>query len=356
MAISKNTQANIDDSNLAAYPNGQVKDDDGTGDGFPLICGTMSDIFETFDKLMRLAANTFNDSFDNEVNGFQFVNSMIALAGKNDYILSLTTYAGVLGLATKLGILNLNERLIVQAAADWTVETTVTGNDTPTPVTLTVAITRQYKAGDYLMLIKTSGGVQLVSLTTADNLSVINTELGYLMGADNAVELAGTSTAAATTPAGNLYAFTQRVTDPTAAVPFLATTSKPGLLSAAQWNAINGFSSPIKNVGNFSGVNPGLGAIGSLAARAGDIVSAEINSIETGPPGSTTYLVTIANAMSGTSYFVRTSLQSVGTMNYDNNTLSPVFSPQTRTTFLWSLEASIVSSKNLTVHIEVIQI
>lgn len=354
MAISKNTQANIDDSNPTAYPNGQVKDDDGSGDGFPLIRATTSDIFETFDKLMRLANLTFTGDFDNENNGYQFVSAIIALAGKNDYILALTTAAGVLGIATKLGILQLNERLIVKAAADWTSETHIIGSDA---VNLTVAITRQYKAGDYLMLIRTSGGVQLVSLVTADNLNVINQELGYLTAATNGVELTGTAVNRATTPASNLYAFTKRVTDPTDATPFLATDSTPGLMSAADKTALDGFSSPIKNVGNFSALDPGAGSIGSFLTPAGDVVSAQITSILGSTPGNgTVILVTVANAMTGTNYFVRTSVQSLGAIGADSTTLTPVFKPISSTTFSLAISDSIGGVQSLKVHIEAVQL
>lgn len=352
MAISKNTQANIDDSNPTAYPNGQVKDDDGTGDGFPLIQVTMSDHFEFFDKLMRQAGLTFNTEFDNEVNGYQLVQACSALASKSDYILPLTTSSGVLQIPTALQILQLNEKLVCQAGANLTTETTIKGTG---PTALNVTRTSVWKNGDYLLLIKISGGVQIIRLVTADNLDVITSENAYLKASSDVTELAGTATDSATTPESNLYAFTQRVTDPTEAAPFLATGSTPGLLSAADKTAIDGFISPVKNVGTFSGVNPGNGTIGSFAPRSGDVTTAQVSSVESGSPGSTTFLVTVANAMSGTNYFVRSSIQSAGTMNFDNDIGGCVYSPQSSTTFLWSLQALISSSKSLIINIEVVQ-
>jgi hypothetical protein len=359
MAISKNTQANIDDSNLAAYPNGQVKDDDGTGDGFPLIRATTSDHFEIWDKLMRLAAIAFNGDFDNETNGYQFLQALIALASKSDYILSLTTAAGVLGIATKLGILNLNEKLIVQAAADWTSETHIIGSDS---VNLTVVITRQYKANDYLMMVKTSGGVKLVSVVTADNLNTINQELHYLLAASNATTIAGTVVNVAVTPASLLYAIGQYLNNATYASPFYATTSLPGLLSAADKTTIANFNPPV-NVGWFSGVDPGGGTVGAFYSPSGDVSSAQITYVgSTSPPnalgGFTNITVTMANPMANTNYFVRISLESLGLDYKDNNALVPVFTPLTNTTFKLSMADANANTviQDLKVHIEVIQL
>lgn len=358
MAISKNTQTNIDDSNPTAYPNGQVKDDDGTGDGFPLIRVTTSDYYETFDKLMRLADIDFNGDFDNENTGFQYVAALVALASKSDYIIPITTAAGVLGIATKLGTLKLNEKLIVQAVSDWTSETHIIGSDA---VNLAVTITRQYKANDYLMMRRTSGGVTLVCLITADNLNLVVSENSFLKAANDATELVGTATGYATTPASNLSAFTKRVTDPTDAAPFLATDSTPGLMSAADKTALDGFSSPIINVGTFSGVDPGGGSVGSFYTPSGNVTSAQITFVGTGggsnaAGGYTNILVTLQNAMADTNYFVRASIQSQGTLHLDNTILTPVFVPLTTTTFTLSIADSVGLTQNLKIIIEAVQL
>lgn len=358
MAISIGTQTNIDKSNLSAYPNGQILDNTGPGTGTPLICVTASDIWMFFDKIMRQAQLPFNASFDNEVNGYQFVQACAALASKSDFVLAITSVSSILQIPTNLDILQLNEKLICKASADWNTETQIKGTSA---TLLTVAITRQYKAGDYLMLIRTSGGIQLVSLVTADNISVINGELGFLKATTDTNELAGTTILAATTPASNLYAFTKRVTDPTAATPYLATASTPGLLSAAQWNAIQNFVNPIKNVGWFSGVDPGAGSVGSFYTPSGNVTTAQLTFVGTGggsnaAGGYSNYLVTMANAMANTNYFVRISLESQGTFSRDNNILSPVWTPVSTTTFNLSLADAVGNTQNLKVHIEVIQL
>lgn len=356
MAISKNTQTNIDDSNLAAYPNGQVKDNTGTGDGFPLNTVTTSDHFEFFDKLMRLANLTFNNNFDNETNGYQFVQGAIALASKSDFILPITTSSGVLQIPTNIDILQLNEKLICQAATDWTAETQIKGT---TATLLTVTITRQYKANDYLMLLRTSVGVQLISLVTADNINLIIGENAYLKAASDSDEDAGTSITKATTPESNKYIFTKRVTDPTAAIPFLATETTPGLMSAADKTALDGFTNPVKNVGWFSGMDPGGGTVGAFAPVSGDITTAQITAVD-GSGSYTIYRCTVANAMTitgGHSYFVRVHFMSEGTFTTDIHVDGPVCRVVSATQFDFSVQQTTSGgTQNIKVHLEVVQI
>lgn len=354
MAISKNLQANIDDSDPTNYPNGQVKDDDGTNNGFPLIQVTVSDIFETFDKLIRMAAITFNDEFDNEGNGYQFVDAIIALAGKNDYILPITTSGDILQIPTATNILQLNERLICQAQADLGDETQIKGTGA---ALLNITRTRVWKSGDYLLLIRTNTGILVVGLITSDNVNLIVSENAYLKAAANADEDTGTSTTKATTPASNKYIFTKRVTDPTAAIPFLASHTHPGLLSAADKTAIDGFASPVKNVGWFSGVDAGGGTVGATAPRSGDIVSAVITNVG-GAGDFTIYLVTLANAMTGTNYFIRYSVASEGTIAPTDSSIgTPVFRPLTDTTFSFSIiQFGLGGVQNLKIHCEAVQI
>lgn len=352
MAISKNTQTNIDDSDLAKYPNGQVKDDSGTGDGFPLERVTVSDHFEFFDKLIRLAGLTFNNTFDNETNGYQFVQAAIALASKSDYILPLTTSAGILQIPTNLGILQLNEKMICQAATDYTTETQIKGS---AATLYTIAITRQFKANDYLMLIRTSTGIQLISLVTADNINLIINENAYLKAAANSDEDTGTSVTKATTPASNIYIFTKRVTDPTVAIPFLATTTTPGLLSAADKVKINNGNST-KNTGWFSGFDAGGGTVGSFYTVHGDITAAQITVVD-GPGAYTQVRVTMANTMTGTTYFVRMICESMGTFTTDADVFTPTFKPFSTTQFDFLLyQGPLGGVQNLKIHCEVVQI
>lgn len=360
MAINIGDQTNIDKSDLANYPNGQILDNTGgPGTGTPIIRITASDMWMLPDKLMRLAQIPYSGNFDNESNGYQFVNALIALASKSDYIQALGTTADILQLPNiNLDILNLDEKLICQAATNWTVETQIKGS---TATLLTVTITRQYKAGDYLMMRRTSGGVTLVCIITYDNLNVVVNELSYLKAAANSDEDTGTSVAKATTPASNKYIFTKRVTDPTAAIPFLVSTTTPGLMSAADKVALNSFSSPVKNVGFFSGVDVGGGTVGAFYTPGGDITQAQITAIipNTGgnlPGGGSQILVTMAHAMANTNYFVRMFLQSQGTLSRDTACAAPVFIPLTTTTFTLAIGDVLGGVQNLKIHCEVVQL
>ncbi len=352
MAFNLGDQTNIDKSDLAKYPNGQIKDNSGSDDGTPVNRETSSDLWIFFDKLMRLAGIAYNGDYDNEANGYQYVQAAIALASKSDYVLSLTTSGGKLQVPTKLGTLQENEKMLLLAVSDLGAETLIVGSDA---VEKTIIITQQWKAGDYLLMVNTAGGVKIIQWLTGDNINVVVAANNFLKAANNAATLAGLITTAAVTPASLLYAVDKFLTDDVESVPFLATDTNNGLLSAEDKIIIDGFVNKVKNVGTFSGVVPGSGTIGSFAPRTGNVVSAQISSSEAGTPGSTTYLVTLANAMSGT-YFVRTSIQSDGTLNLDNDILCPVWRPLTSTTFSWSLQGAVGGGQSLTIFIEVVQV
>lgn len=360
MAISKNNQANIDDSNLAAYPNGQVKDNDGTGDGFPLNRVTTSDIYEFFDKLIRLAGITFNNSFDNETNGYQFVAACVALASKSDYVLAMTTTAGVLQVPTKLGILQVNEKLLVKAASDWSTETTINGSDA---VTKTFTTVPNFKAGDYLLMINTGSAVTFVRLVTKDNISVIAGENAFLQATNNSDELAGTRTNVATTPASNKYVFTQRVNDPTNAAPYLATVSLPGIMSAADKTKLNALSN-VTNRGAFNSVDAGGGTVGTTFTCTGNLTSATITAlfgvaytvgaVDVGR--GTQIRVVMANAMANTSYKIQFTLESLSTLDADTTVWTPVFQVVNTTTFDMLIREGENRTQALKIHIDAIQL
>lgn len=362
MAINKGAQPNVDKSNLAAYPNGQVKDDDGTGDGFPLIQVTVSDIYETLDKLLRLSGQTYNGQFDNETNGYQFVKGIISLASKSDYILSLTTVAGVLNISTALAILQTNEKLIAQANADYTTETTITGNDSPI-VIKTVSITKDYKAGDYVMLINNGGNIAIVQLITGDNFNFVAGFNAYLKATNNATELAGTSVAVATTPASNLYAFEQRINDPTNSAPYIASGSQAGVMSISQFNKFNNYPVPV-NIGYFSGVDIGSGTVGTTYTPNGNCVSATltvvytpyftVSSVTVG--GGSVINVVMANAMANVNYKVRFYIESTGTLNFDSGAMYPTFEVVSTTVFNVAIRELAGATQSLKIHFEAIQI
>jgi hypothetical protein len=360
MAINLGDQLNIDKSDLANYPNGQIQDNDGTDNGTPINRVTSSDLWMFFDKLMRNAALSYNGNFDNEGNGYQYIDALMSLASKSDYVLSLTTTGGgtpILNINTRLGILQTNEKLLALAVSDYTSETQITGTDSPV-VTKSIIITQQWKAGDYLLLVNTPSGIKIIQEVNGDNINTIVAANNFLKAANNVVTLAGTATNAAVTPASLLYAFQQRLNDGTNAAPFFADSTKPGIISAATYDLIANFNNPVKNVGWFSGVNPGSGTVGSFATRSGNITQAQITGVQNNPGGSTTYRVTMQNAMANTNYYVRFMLQSEGTLTLDNDCLSPVFQIVSTTQFDFSINQAptFSSTVNLKVHCEVVQI
>lgn len=353
MAINLGDQINIDKSNLAAYPNGQIKDDDGTGDGTPINRVTSSDVYIFFDKLMRLAGLTYSGDFDNEINNYQFVQAAVALASKSDYILALTTSAGVLQIPTAIQILQLNEKLICQANFNQTTETTIKGTGA-SPKNITV--TSPVKNGDFILLINGSTSIKLIRLATADNINQLVSDNAYLKAASDAETLAGSLTTKAVTPHSFLAALALLLNNNTNSAPYLATTAHNGLLSAADKTAIDNFNTPIKNTGWFSGLDPGSsGQIGTNLSPSGDVTLATVTSTES---DSSTVRVTIANAMANTNYFVSMFVESTGTITLDNDLGCPVFKPFSTTQFDMSIgqPPGTTSVQNLKIHFQVVQI
>ena len=112
-----------------------------------------------------------------------------------------------------------------------------------------------------------------------------------------------------------------------------------------------------KNRGGISGVDPGE-TTGSKTVF-GNISAALVNSSEPSSGGdwnSTTYLVTMANTMTNTNYFVRASLESLGTITLDNDCLTPVIKKISATQFYLSIQALALGVQNLKVHLEVISL
>lgn len=206
---NKLTQANINNSDPANYPDGRIKNNTGSGNGTPVNEEVYGDIHEMKDKLMRLYGIEHNGLPDNESNGYQFVEALIALASKNDYVLPLTSQGGVLRIPVKLGRLQNDESFVLKAGVDFASETTITGTLDGTTKTLSVLGT--FKQNEYVRMINTATSVVLVRMIDSFNLDSAVTDLLYLKGASLPEEIAGVIADKATTPLTNLNAFTQRV-------------------------------------------------------------------------------------------------------------------------------------------------
>lgn len=350
MASNKKDAPNIDNSDLTNYPDGRIRDNSGAGDGTPVNRLIYSDLHEFFAKIMRLAGLVYNGLPDNESNGYQLVEAAVALAGKNDIITTLNVSGGIAQIPVKLSILKDGEILTCVAGFNYATETQIKGTE---PSLKTIVVPSGFKTGDYLILINSAANIKIVRLADASNINTLVAELLFLKAATEGEEYAGAITTKATTPYYNQLAFARRVIGLDSG-SFLATTIRNGLLSKEDKVLLNSLAvSSVRNTGWFSGVNPGPEPVGTVAPRSGDVVSAVVIMSTT---TSITYLVTLANPMVGTNYFVRSSIQSEGIIESDNDVQSAVFRPISPTTFQWSMTEDPVSTQSLKIHIEAVQI
>lgn len=352
MAITKKTQTNLDNSDPINYPDGKLKDNDGSDDGTPLNVQTLSDMFEVWGKLMRLADIVYNNSFDDEGGGYQLVDALIALANKNNFTYVVdTTNVIIVGVSTpvltipvKMNIIKNNEILIGKANINYTGQTLIQGSDN---VRRTIFSSSNFKTNDRVILFNNGGNIVIETLPTSANLDALNAALGYTKPTTEADEYAGTSTTEATTPYTNQLAFFRRTVGPDSG-NYLATAIRNGLLSMADKVKID--NNLAKNTGWFSGVDVGTGSVGTSYPRAGDVVSAILQSA---PTNEIVILVTMANAMPG-NYFVRLMVESQGNIFFDNDCYQAVFKPVSATTFQVSIGEYTSSTQNLKIHIEAV--
>jgi len=243
---NKGTLVNIDNSDLAVYPNGRIKNQTGVGDGTPVNEEVYGDIHETKDKLMRLYGISHNGLPDNETNGYQLIEALVALASKNDFCLPLNSVADVLTVPLKIGKLKDNEVFILKASINKNVETTIKG--TLDNVTKAVTFLGDFKANEYVRMINTPGSVVIIRMVDSFNLESVITDLNFLKKASQAEENAGAVDTAATTPVVNKVAFTKRVIGSDSGGFLAKPTGDPdernGLLSKADKKKIDDYADP----------------------------------------------------------------------------------------------------------------
>lgn len=343
---------NVDNSDLYNYPDGRVKDNRGSGDGTPVNCSVYGDLHSNISRLMRLYNIAPTGLPDNETSGYQIIEALMALASKNDYIYPLTTNGtDTLSIDIKLSLMKDNEFLICLASANKTTETLIKGSGV---TSMAVTYSGNFKTNEYVRVIKTSGGVSIVRVADWNSLDAMCTDLLFLKKASQAEENAGAIDTKATTPLVNLVAFTRRVIGADSG-SFLAQPTgvgaRNGLLSSADKAIIDGIgASPVKNIGWFSGLDVNGGTV-SLAV-SGDITAATVVS----GSGASVITVTMANAMTGVNYFVRTFVESQGSMNIDKNIIREVFKPISTTQFSIQFAETSGGVQSLKVHIEVVQL
>ena len=339
---------NVDNSNPADYPDGRIKDNTGAGNGTPVNEFTKGDIHQTFLKAKRLYGITENGLPDNETNGFQMLDGIIALASKNDFILTISDNAGVLSVPVKLGYMKIGEQIVCKAGLDKSTQTIIQGTD---GANFTIAYVGIFKANEYVRLVKTaSNTITLIRLVDAVNADLAVGEYGYLKKASQSESDAGIIDTKSITPLVEKVTFTKRVNG-TDSEAYLATQVANGLMSLEDKTKLDNFESNVKNIGFISGVNPG--SSGSYTV-GGDVVSAVV--FNSGS-GHTAITVTVANTLTDVNYFVRMSVQSLSVdINTDTSTETPVFQPISATVFRISLRESAGTTQNLKIHIETVKL
>jgi hypothetical protein len=346
--IPLNSNPNVDNSDLVNYPDGRIKDDDGTNNGTGVNRNTNGDIHSTISKLMRLYAIIPNDLPDNETNGFQLIDALRGLASKNDFIYPLSTNGTILNVDIKFSQMLDNEYIICLAQFNKASETQIKGIGV---ATFSITYSGNFKANEYVRVIKTSGGVSIIRMADAISLDAMVGDFLYLKKASQAEENTGTIDTKATTPLSNLTAFTKRVIG-TDSVNFLATAIRDGLYPRAHFSIVAGLgASPVKNIGWFSGLDVNASS-GSLAV-SGNITAAYITS---GGGSDSFVTVTMQNAMTGLNYYVRSFIESQGLINYDNDIGREVFNPISATQFEIGFREISGTVQSLRLHIEVVQL
>lgn len=331
------------------FPNGRIRNNTGTGNGTPVNESVYGDIHVNKDKLMDLYGIEPNNLPDNEVNGYQIIESQRALASKNDFVLALSSVSGILNIPIKLSFMLNNESVICKSGFNLDAETQIVGSD---GVTFTISVSGSFKVNEYVRLIKTASGVTLVRV--ADNISLddmVNT-LSYLKKASQSEENAGAIDTKATTPLTNLTAFIRRVIG-VDSVNYLATAIRNGLYPKEHFEIVAGLTNKVRNVGNFSGLDVDNGTTGSTFPVFGDVVSATLTAK---PSNSSTVRVVLANTMTDTSYFVRLHVEGMSAdLNSDNDIGSPVYKIINATTIDVNISEFASNVQNLKIVIEAVK-
>jgi hypothetical protein len=355
MAIDKKTQQNVDNSEPDKYPNGAIRDNDGSNNGTPVNKNIYSDIHEFFAKLLRKAGITYNNKLDNEVDGFQLIDAMQNLAGKNDKIYQLTSSSGVINIGVKLGTLEENEFLLTKFNFNLGSETTIKGLEVNPVLNISFLPTGsayKIKNGDYVRLFYNGTSIEALRLSDANNIDTLTNERKFLKGATEAEEYLAESEIKATTPYTNALAFARRVIGLDSFM-FLATSIRNGLYPKEHFAIVSGLaSSPIKNKGWVSGFE--IGSPSTSLSVFGDFSSA--NSVFLGGSDSK-IVVNMENEMNNTNYLVKSYHESMSSnVNNDNDSCVGAFKPISKTQFEIGFREVSANVQNLKIHFQVEQL
>ena len=349
--IPLNANPNIDNSDLLNFPNGRIKDSDGTGNGTGVNRNVYGDLHSTISKLMRLYAIIPNGLADNETTGYQIIEALRGLASKNDFIYPLSTNGTVLNVDIKFSQMLTNEFIVCLAQFNKASETQIKGLGAGL---FNITYSGNFKTNEYVRVIKTSGGVSIIRLADALSLDAMVGDFSYLKKASQSEENAGAIDTKATTPLTNLVAFTKRVIGADS-VNFLATSIRDGLYPRSHFQIVAGLgSSPVKNYGTVFNIEIAGG--GGILGFAGDITNATYFTIH-GQTQESFINVTMANAMNMTNgYYVRMFPQSDAGLGQDNDYSGLIFKPTNATQFQIAIKENAGGVQSIKLHIEVVQL
>ncbi len=346
--IPLNANSNVDNSDLTNYPGGRIKDNDGTGNGTGVNRSVYGDLHSTISKLMRLYAINPNGLPDNETNGFQIIDSLRGLASKNDFIYPLSTNGTVLSVDIKLSQMLDNEYVLCLAAFNKGSETQIKGIGVGS---FSITYSGNFKANEYVRVIKTSGGVSIIREADALSLNSMVAELLFLKKASQSEEDDGTIDTVATTPLVNKTTFIKRVIG-VDSVNFLASLSRNGLYPKEHFSIVNSLgNNRIRNIGGFSGLEVGV-SFGAMTSFGSITLSNAIYATD----GLSIVRCTMDNDMDNTNYKVFISIESNIGFDQSSYILCPLFVPLSTTQFDFAIRESSGASQNLKVHFDVIQL
>lgn len=346
-----NTNPNVINSD-ANYPNGRIRNNTGSGNGTPVNESVYGDIHVNKDKLMDLYGITPNDLPDNEANGYQIIESLRALASKNDFILPLSLNTGVLNVPIKIGFMLENEQVVCKASFDLATETQIKGSDN---ITLSFTANGSFKANEYVRVVKNASSITIIRLADEISLDSMINNLLYLKKASQSEENLGVIDTKATTPLSNLTAFIRRVNGADTA-PYLATASQNGIYPKEHFTIVNALVAT-RNKGSISSIDFGGEILGTTFSVTGDIISATVVAVNT---STTRIRIVLANSMTNTSYYVRSYVQSLSTdQNFDTALGVPVFKVIDDLTFDFAMKEFLDflgANQNVQIHFEVVKI
>lgn len=153
------------------YPNGRIRDNDGSNNGTPVNEFIYGDIHENIAKLMRRYAIAYNNLPDNETNGYQFIEALRALPNKNNKVLSVNGAVNNILLGVKLSRLENNESFIgvAQTSSENKINALGILDNTSKPLN----ILEPFESGDYLVIINTNSNVTVFPFYRANNSSIL---------------------------------------------------------------------------------------------------------------------------------------------------------------------------------------